>query len=700
MLSGIDLRLLTRELKDEIVGTWIVNIYHLPNNILIFKLRKSGSGLLFLLIEPGKRIHLTEFNRIMPKTPSNFCVTMRKHLREKRINDVVQQELDRVSIINIGPEPGYNLVIELFGFGNSILVSPLNKIITALRYRKMRDRDIHPGRDFIQLPPQARDILKSDLEDLDSVLAGADKVIPAMNTWLGLGPYYSRYIAKMAGVSKKKVIQLEAEDKQKLLQAAQKLKTILEEYRFEPVVYLEKNETVKATDEPEGDLDDQLSDEIIEFDPENVIKISPLRIASLHSDSEAEKFIPPSFNKAIDIWMSSQEHNQVMDEEVEELQSRSSKFEKLLNLQLNHQKDFFKEASAKREKADALYLHFNDTTELISTVYEARKKKMSWEEIKEKLELGKQKGIKSAMLLKQVNEAQANLVLDIPTDGKNVEVTIDFRKSLTENANELYQQAKKAKSKGEKAEIAIVRTQSELANADKISEETRSEMVTNVTLLKRRKRWYEKFHWTYLHNEYLVICGTDALSNEMIIKRYLEDGDLFLHADLQGAATTVIKTEGREISEKIQELAASMAISYSAAWRAKLTIGDVFIVDRDQVSLTPPSGEFLPKGSVMIYGEKTFIRNRAIELYIGLVIEQNWARLVYGPLEGIELASYWVKIVPGHNDRGKVAKQIREKFLQSCDDNHKPKLKALNVSEIAWIIPSDSKIVEFSKQEN
>ena len=104
-LSGVDVRVLSKELTDDLVGTWIVNIYHLPNNIFIFKLRKPKEGIRILLIEPGKRIHQTQFNRIMPKEPSNFGKTLRPHMRDRRVNSIEQRDMDRIVTIKIGAEP-------------------------------------------------------------------------------------------------------------------------------------------------------------------------------------------------------------------------------------------------------------------------------------------------------------------------------------------------------------------------------------------------------------------------------------------------------------------------------------------------------------------------------------------------------------------------------------------------------------------
>jgi len=66
---------------------------------------------------------------------------------------------------------------------------------------------------------------------------------------------------------------------------------------------------------------------------------------------------------------------------------------------------------------------------------------------------------------------------------------------------------------------------------------------------KRDKNWYEKFHWSYSSEGFLILGGKNLRSNEELVKKYLQPDDLFLHADVHGASVVVIKGEGKEIPE-------------------------------------------------------------------------------------------------------------------------------------------------------
>ena len=52
---------------------------------------------------------------------------------------------------------------------------------------------------------------------------------------------------------------------------------------------------------------------------------------------------------------------------------------------------------------------------------------------------------------------------------------------------------------------------------------------------------FEKFLWFISSENYLVIGGRDQQQNEIIYKRYLKSGDLYVHADLHGASSCVVK---------------------------------------------------------------------------------------------------------------------------------------------------------------
>lgn len=59
--------------------------------------------------------------------------------------------------------------------------------------------------------------------------------------------------------------------------------------------------------------------------------------------------------------------------------------------------------------------------------------------------------------------------------------------------------------------------------------------------------------------------------NELIVKRYMRHGDIYVHADLHGASSVIIKNpSGQNVPPKTLNEAGHMAVCYSAAWESKV----------------------------------------------------------------------------------------------------------------------------------
>ncbi|MDO8627870.1 MAG: NFACT RNA binding domain-containing protein, partial [Candidatus Diapherotrites archaeon] len=189
------------------------------------------------------------------------------------------------------------------------------------------------------------------------------------------------------------------------------------------------------------------------------------------------------------------------------------------------------------------------------------------------------------------------------------EIELDLKKSIQEQANEYFDRAKKAKKKLVGLERAITDQQKKLlAHVQKKTEEKKE------IIKKRKKEWFEKFHWFYSSDGLLVIGGRDAQSNESIVKKYMDEKDLYFHADVFGAPHCIIKTvEKNSAPEKTLQEAAIFAAAFSKAWQQKQLTATVYSVLPEQVSKKAPAGESLGQGAFMIYGERNWFKNTALE---------------------------------------------------------------------------------------
>src|SRR3989339_1414200 len=124
-----------------------------------------------------------------------------------------------------------------------------------------------------------------------------------------------------------------------------------------------------------------------------------------------------------------------------------------------------------------------------------------------------------------------------------MKITISLKKGMQENANDCFEASKKAKRKLVGLENAIKNMEEKLRKA---KEKHEFSMERAEILKKRKKEWFEKFRWFFTTNNFLVIGGRDATSNEALVKKYMDENDLYFHAEIHGAPHVVLKKGGNE----------------------------------------------------------------------------------------------------------------------------------------------------------
>ena len=73
--------------------------------------------------------------------------------------------------------------------------------------------------------------------------------------------------------------------------------------------------------------------------------------------------------------------------------------------------------------------------------------------------------------------------------------------------------------------------------------------------------------------------------NELIVKKYMRAGDLYVHADLHGASSVVVKNPGGgAVPPKTLNEAGHMAVCFSAAWENKMLVA-AWWVNANQVRI-------------------------------------------------------------------------------------------------------------------
>ncbi len=217
------------------------------------------------------------------------------------------------------------------------------------------------------------------------------------------------------------------------------------------------------------------------------------------------------------------------------------------------------------------------------------------------------------------------------------EVELPVGEGAQAAAQGLYEEAKRLAAKREGAATALRATEERLAALD-ADGSAHAEAPTAPPAGRRAPpRWFERFRWFVSSEGALVLGGRDAGSNDLLVRRHLHDGDLYVHADLHGAASVVVKrpSPGVPAGEATIREAAQWAVAFSKAWRAGLASATAFWASPDQVSKSAASGEFVPRGAWMVRGTKHFVPDLPLELAIGPVRYEKDELLSVAPLPAL-----------------------------------------------------------------
>jgi len=655
-ITSFDLAAVISELSKIIEGSRIGKIYQINHKILLLKLRSPKGESHHLLIEAGKRIHLTSYDFEKPKEPPSFCMALRKYLENGIIDKIEQYDFERIiEIIVRRGDQNYRLIIEFFDKGNIILVDSENKILHALTYRKMRDRNILRGEEFKYPPKRGIDLKHVNLDDLHKMRdLGELEIVRALTRSLGLSGFYAEEILLRSGIDKSRpCISLSDEEFSTIYGVIRDLVSKVETGNHKPCIFVNE------------------MGEWIDVAPFPLKKYSNLQTLEIET-----------FNKALDEYYAkalvSLSVKQIEEKKGQELAA----LEKILEEQRRKLDDLKDKVSAYRKIGDVIFNHLYEIETLLSRIMSEKRSGKSWDEIKSILTEEKRNSIIPSTYFESINGE--TLTLKVSIDGEKFD--LNLKMTAQQNAAEYYNMAKKSEEKIDGIERAIKQTLEKIeavkAGAIRIMGE-----VSKPPQI-RRKEWYEKFRWFLSSEGFLVIGGRDTSTNDILIRKYMEQNDIVFHADIPGSPFVIIKTQGKAPGEKTLNEAACFTASYSRAWRERIRAVDVYWVKPEQVSKTPPSGEYLPKGSFMIYGAKNYIRGVPLEVAIGIKREKYGFRVIGGPVEAIsKQTSLYVKIVPGDEPSGKLAKNIRSMLANMVPYEERSEALKIPIEEIQAFIP-------------
>lgn len=618
-MSSVDIKYIVEELKS-LEGARVDKIYHDGDQIRI-KLHIAGEGRKDLIIEAGRRIHLTTYIKEAPQQPSSFTMLLRKYLSGSRLEKIEQHDFDRIVKLKIGE---YTLIAELFKRGNIILVDKDNVIVSALRYEEFKDRAIKPKHEY-KIPPARENPIDISWEKFKELISSQEvEIVRALARNLNMGGLYAEEILLRAGVEKTKKASELSEDELRVV--FDKMKEVFNSPKNPNIVYKDS------------------------------APIDVLPIELKWYEGYEKKFFE-TFSEALDEYFGKILIESAKIERTKKLQDKKRGLEVTLRKQEEMIKGFEKEMQENQEIGDLIYANFTFVENLLKELSKAVEK-LGWEEFKKRIEEGRKSGNKVAQIIKGIDPKEKAVTIEL--EGKKVRLYLD--KSIGENAEIYYEKAKKAKHKLEGARKAHEDTLRKIEEIEKLIEEEEKKELNVKKLEKRKKKWFEKFRWFISSEGFLVIGGKDATTNEIVVKKHMSENDLYCHADIYGAPHVVIK-DGKKAGEKTIFEACQFAVSMSRAWKDGIYSGDAYWADPSQVTKKAPSGEYLGKGAFMVYGKRNWMHGLPVKLAIG-VVEYEGERLpMCGPVDAVKAhADKYIVIRPGRTKKSELAKKIAKIF--------------------------------------
>ena len=700
-LTSVDIAALAGEL-GQYRGAHVDKVYLYPEaELLRFRMSDYDRGRTELLIEIGenKRAHIADPEHVpdAPERPPNFAMMLRNRLSGATLEAVEQFEFDRILTLRFERDTDSTTVVaELFGDGNVAVLDENDDVIDCLETVRLKSRTVVPGSHY-EYPSARFNPLTVDYETFTERMGQSDSdVVRTLATQLNFGGLYGEELCSRAGVPYNQDIEAtDDSDFEALYREIESLSRRLSEGDLDARVYYEGG-------------DDRARVDVTPFPLEE------------YADRESEVF--ETFNEALDDYFANVDADH--DDRGEsgsgrqrpDFESEIEKQKRIIQQQQQAIDDFEQEAEAEREKAELLYANYDLVDEVLSTVQSAREDGHAWDDIEATFEAGAERGIDAAESVLDVDGSEGTVTMDI--DG--TQITLAAGDGVEKNADRLYTEAKRIEGKKEGAKEAIGDTRERLEEvkaerdaweatdgeedeADDTDEDEDIDWLTRSSIpIRQSEQWYERFRWFHTSDGFLVIGGRNADQNEELVKKYLDRGDLFFHTQAHGAPATILKATGPsespdddiEIPETSREEAAQFAVSYSTVWKEGKYAADVYMVEHDQVTKTPESGEYLEKGSFAIRGDRTYYDDTPVGVAVGITCEPE-TQVIGGPPSAIDpQAETAIEVEPGQYAQNDIAKRLYREFKgRFADETFVRKVASPDLIQ-EFLPPGGSRMVE------
>ena len=632
-LAGIELKYLVNQISEQVQGYYISNIYGINKDSILFKLHHTEKSDLFMMISTSG-VWLTKV-KIDQMEPNRLLKRLRSDLLRLKLKKIEQIGAERIAYFTFeGFGKEFILVGEFFGDGNILLCNKEMKILALQHSIEVRHRKLTVGLEYAQPPENNLDIFNITEADFNDLKTSDLISAKWFGRTLGLPKKYVESVFEISDVDPKKIGNLLT--KEEITKIYETTKTIVSDVvsgNHQPVII--ENEKTEVLPVKLGKLEGKITD-VNTF-------IEGLDTVFTKNIVDKGKSIQTSGS----------------DKKIKDLETQISEQEKAIQ--------------TVKEKSKKITNVANSLFEMVSKgIFSI--KDLSAQEIL---------AINNAKL---INEKGISIII---VEDEKIKINTDS--PLQSIASVLFNQAKKQSGAINSIQAIKEKTEKKLA---KFQNQTEAERNLVVVSEIRKKNWYERYRWFMTSDGYLTIGGRDAASNSAVIRKHLVKNDKVFHGDIFGSPFFILKDSENAPDTTMNEIAHA-TVCFSRAWREGLYGVSAYWVHPEQIKKSAPSGEFLPKGSFTIEGQRNFIKSETLKLAVGIMrLEDNDYVLTCGPPEPIKKNSICYAIIePNGSEMAENAKKIRLEFLKLFEDI----TRKINIDEFVRALPAGkSQIKEIS----
>ncbi|MCK4367940.1 MAG: NFACT family protein, partial [Thermoplasmata archaeon] len=198
-MTSFDIMVMSAELQ-RLIGSYVEKIYQPQTNRLHFRFNIPGSGKENLIVNLGKWVYLDPAAEPPGKVLS-YGMFLRKYLINGKVIRIQQRKFDRIVEFTIDRRSEFQLVLEMFGKGNVILIKD-GMILQPLHSKSWSGRELRAHKQY-SFPPERTDAPRLSQEEVLSIITSSEKdLVRALAVDVNLGGVYAEELCHRTGIDK------------------------------------------------------------------------------------------------------------------------------------------------------------------------------------------------------------------------------------------------------------------------------------------------------------------------------------------------------------------------------------------------------------------------------------------------------------------------------------------------------------------